>query len=134
MGKNVRTHSVTSHHAVKQCQSFLKLSLYIPIPFLKKYFSLYIYVALALNSEKWESPASIEVPGNRFGIKNLWKFFVRGRAQNIRLNLAPSWGWKSKHTCKHCQNIIIFFVCHTQKLNFDFEDGFERNKSNWIGW
>ena len=140
-----RTHSPvsrsSSHHpciSVKQCQSFLKLSLYIP--FLKKYFySLYVVLTRTLRSGN--PPASMEVPGNRFGRedKNIClnsspEGAIAAR-KTLPLNLAPSWGWNSKHTCKHCQ-IYYLSSCVIEFVNFDFdfEDGSERNKSYWIGW
>ena len=56
-------------------------------------------------------------------------------SKTLLLNLAPSWGWYSKHTCKHCQIYIIFLlVIEFVNFDFDFEDGSERNKSYWIGW
>ena len=77
---------VTIHASVKQCQSFLKLSLYIP--FLKKYFSLYnLYVEL------WE----LGIPCfNGSSWKSVWKrikIFVQILRQRARSPRAKHYFW-----------------------------------------
>ena len=139
-----RTHSPvsrsSSHHpciSVKQCQSFLKLSLYIP--FLKKYFySLYVVLTRTLRS------------GNPL---LQWKFLEIGLEEdkNICQNSSPEgaiaarakhylWIWRPLedeivNTLVNIAKYIIFLlVIEFVNFDFDFEDGSERNKSYWIGW
>ena len=127
---------VTIHASVKQCQSFLKLSLYIP--FLKKYFSLYnLYVRTLRTGNpllQWKF-LEIGLEEDKNICINSSPEGAIAASKTLLLNLAPSWGWYSKHTCKHCQIYIIFLlVIEFVNFDFDFEDGSERNKSYWIGW
>ena len=139
-----RTHSPvsrsSSHHpciSVKQCQSFLKLSLYIP--FLTKYFySLCVVLTRTLRSGnpllQWKF-LEIGLEEDKNICQNSSPEGAIAARKTLPLNLAPSWGWNSKHTCKHCQIYIIFLlVIEFVNFDFDFEDGSERNKSYWIGW
>ena len=141
LGKNVRelTHQsvvvVTIHASVRQCQSFLKLSLYIP--FLKKYFSLYnLYVEL------WE----LGIPCfNGSSWKSVWKrikILVKILRQRARSPRAKHYFWiwrpledEIVNTLVNIAKYIIFLlVIEFVNFDFDFEDGSERNKSYWIGW
>ena len=127
---------VTIHASVKQCQSFLKLSLYIP--FLKKYFSLYnLYVRTLRTGNpllQWKF-LEIGLEEDKNICINSSPEGAIAASKTLLLNLAPSWGWYSKHTCKHCQIYIIFLlVIEFVNFDFEFEDGSERNKSYWIGW
>ena len=90
-----RTHSPvsrsSSHHpciSVKQCQSFFKLSLYIP--FLKKYFySLYVVLTRTLRSGnpllQWKF---LEI-----GLEERIKIFVKILRQRARSPLAKHYFW-----------------------------------------
>ena len=139
-----RTHSPvsrSSHHpciSVKQCQSFLKLSLYIP--FLKKYFySLYVVLTQTLRSGnpllQWKF-LEIGLEEDKNICQNSSPEGAIAARKTLPLNLAPSWGWNSKHTCKHCQIYYLSSCVIAEFVNFDFdfEDGSERNKCYWIGW
>ena len=115
-----RTHSPvsrsSSHHpciSVKQCQSFLKLSLYIP--FLKKYFySLCVVLTRTLRSGnpllQWKF-LEIGLEEDKNICQNSSPEGAIAARKTLPLNLAPSWGWNSKHTCKHCQ-IYYLSSCH----------------------